>query len=467
MSTPTTLPPLQGRYQIESRLGASRLAVVYRAYDQRLQRPVLVHLLRRELADQPALAQRFRQEAQYSAARTHRSLLDVYDTGELAGRPFLITEYVSGRSLRELGQLSLEDALLYFRQVVGAVATCQTAGVPHPPISSNNVVVVEDGHVELVESWLVQPEDVARDLACYRPPERASGAPLTNAGAVYSLGLLFVELITGQRVVNGSDPHAVAQAHLSMQVPSIAQLRPSIYAPALDALIQRATARNPQQRFADASTFGQALDQLRQSLAGDTVQFRVVESAPSMGEQVRRSTGRLLRPVAAYAPLPRVMRDAVSAAEDDERDQRGRAELRDPSRAWLGLGIMAIMFFVAICGAYQLGSLALEELTNIRTPRLEVPANMIDLGLPEWLTGTVEGEGELFEIVINSSEGLNLRSQPGVQQPILTLLPNGTQVRRIDGPKIVDGIPWMHVRVRINGQNVEGWISANYIKAVS
>src|SRR5215470_17122713 len=120
--TPAALPLLQGRYRVEDRLGASRLAVVYRAYDERLRRNVLIHLLRRELADQDALRERFLQEAQHNAGRSHRSLLDVYDTGELAGRPFMVTEYVAGRSLRELGALSLEDALLYFRQVVGAVA---------------------------------------------------------------------------------------------------------------------------------------------------------------------------------------------------------------------------------------------------------------------------------------------------------------------------------------------------------
>ncbi|HWQ11942.1 MAG TPA: protein kinase, partial [Roseiflexaceae bacterium] len=130
-ATPTSSPVLHGRYRIEEQLGAWRLAVVYRAYDERLQRPVLVHLFRRDLLGQEPLRQRFVQEAQNSARRSHPSLLDVFDSGEVGGRPFMITEYVSGRTLREIGALSLEEALLYFRQVVGAVAACQEAGVPH------------------------------------------------------------------------------------------------------------------------------------------------------------------------------------------------------------------------------------------------------------------------------------------------------------------------------------------------
>src|SRR5919204_5950232 len=128
--TPTSLPILHGRYRIEEQLGAGRLAVVYRAYDERLQRMVLVHMLRKELVDQEPLRQRFIQEAHDGARRSHQSLLEVFDSGEVAGRPYMVTEYVAGRTLRELGALSLEEALLYFRQVVGAVATCQAAGVP-------------------------------------------------------------------------------------------------------------------------------------------------------------------------------------------------------------------------------------------------------------------------------------------------------------------------------------------------
>src|SRR5215208_5266524 len=208
--TPVSIPLLHGRYRIEEQLGAGRLAVVYRAYDQRLQRQVLVHMLRKELLGQEALRQRFIQESHSNARRSHQSLLEIFDSGEIAGRPYMITEYVAGRTLRELGALSLEEALLYFRQVVGAIATCQIAGVPHPPITSNNIFLVEDGHVELVESWLTTPSAVTIDIAAYRAPERVEGGPATPASAVYALGLLLIEMLTGQRPVSGDDPRVIA-----------------------------------------------------------------------------------------------------------------------------------------------------------------------------------------------------------------------------------------------------------------
>src|SRR3712207_1336039 len=140
-ATPPSIPLLHSRYRIEEQLGAGRLAVVYRAYDERLQRPVLVHMLRRELLGQAALKERFVQEAHSAARRSHQSLLEIFDSGEVAGRPYMITEYVAGRTRRERGALSLEGALLYSGRLVGAVAACQAAGVPHPPITSNNVVL--------------------------------------------------------------------------------------------------------------------------------------------------------------------------------------------------------------------------------------------------------------------------------------------------------------------------------------
>src|SRR5262245_59159473 len=96
-ATPTSNPILHGRYRVEEQIGVGRLAAVYRAYDERLQRRVLVHLLRKELVDQEPLRERFVRESYDSARRSHPSLLEVFDSGEVAGRPYMVTEYVEGR----------------------------------------------------------------------------------------------------------------------------------------------------------------------------------------------------------------------------------------------------------------------------------------------------------------------------------------------------------------------------------
>jgi hypothetical protein len=452
---------LHGRYRIEEQLGAGRLAVVYRAYDERLQRQVLVHLLRKELLGQAALRQRFIQEAHSNARRSHQSLLEIFDSGEIAGRPYMITEYVTGRTLRELGALSLDEALLYFRQLVGAVAVAQAAGVPHPPITANNVILVEDGHVELLENWRTPAAEVALDAACYRAPERTAGGPVTYAVAVYSLGLLLIEMLTGQRVIRGDDPRTVAQAHLDAQIPALSQIRPLLYAPALDELIRRATARDPAQRLPDAATLGHALDALRRDLSGDTRRLdRPPVQRPGLRERINRTTGRMA------APHPPIRQEPAEFAAPHAAPRRAyTGQSRRRSIAGMAI-VIAMLILFAFAGYYGV-SLALDKLANIELPRpaIDLPAPDLAIDWPSWLTGIVGGSGQVLVVTGVPDEGLNLRAGPGLNMQVIALLPNTTRVRALDGPQVVDGVPWMHVRATIGNQDVEGWASLNFLKA--
>lgn len=460
-ATPTSTPLLHGRYRIEEQIGTGRLAVVYRAYDERLMRPVLVHMLRKELMSQEALLQRFVQEAHHSARRSHQSLLEIYDSGEIAGRPYMITEYVTGRTLRELGALSLEESLLYFRQIVGAVAASQAAGVPHPPISSSNIILVEDGHVELIESWRTPPGEMALDLACYRPPERTAGGPVTAASVVYSLGLLLIEMLTGRRVISGDDARAIAQAHLTARIPPLSAIRPLLYLPSLERLLQSATARRPEDRPPDAAALGQALDDLRRDITGDTRRLALPPvQAPGLRERIRRTTGALAAPVAA--PMRRA--HASPGVPLPVQAEVGRR------RSMRGMVIMLALFVVVACVGYYSATLIAKRVSNVELPTLtfslpQLPELGINLNLPtppDWLTGVVSGGGQVW--IVNSPNGLNLRKTPGLQTEVVTLLPNTALVRQIGEPRTVDGVKWLPVRAKVDGAIVEGWVSSSYVK---
>lgn len=475
-ANPPSIPLLHGRYRIEEQLGVGRLAVVYRAYDERLQRKVLVHLLRKELGQQPALRQRFVDEAHTSAKRSHQSLLEVFDSGEIAARPYMITEFVEGRTLRELGALSLDEALLYFRQLVGAVAASQAAGVAHPPISSNNVVLVADGHVELLENWRTPPAEAALDIAAYRAPERVAGGPLSHASVVYALGLLLFEMLTGKRVIDGDDPRAVAQQHLTVQIAPLSAIRPLLYSPALDRLLSRATARSPEGRLPDAAALGTELDELRRELSVDTRRLERPPAAPSpMRERISRSTGRLraqVSPKLAPPPLP------APAPADEQPPLRARGYQSRARRSATGMIVLLAMLLVFACGGYYGITVALDSFANIELPRpaidlpdlgVQLPGydwQLPDFGisLPGWLTGVVSGGGQVWVVNIDGPEGLNLRSAPGTGSQILTYLPSGTYVRQIGGPQTADNTEWIQVRADMNGQTIEGWVSRLYVK---
>lgn len=461
-------PLLHNRYRIEERLGVTRLAVIYRAYDEQLQRSALVALFREELVSREALRRRFIAEAQSGASRLHPSLLQVYDSGEVGGRPFIVTEYVSGRTLRDLGPLTVEVALLYFRQIVGAVAACQAVGAPHPPISSANIMVVDEGRVKLVENWSMTPAEVGADIAWYRAPERVAGHPPGTASVVYSLGLLLIEMLIGRRVATGDDLNAMLQARWHSTLQSLADMRPHIYVPSLARVIACATAPDPSQRFPDASALNQALDDVRRAISSATDRLAPRVSAPSghsdaeKGERRRVSAPSIDRlPSAPPDPQP----VAAASSLDSTATATYQSVMRKTRRHSLAALItMAALFILVGSGAYVLTSLVIEGLTNISLPRpqLSLPENV---PWPDWLTGVADGSGEVLIVTIGDVEGLNLRNEPGLNTRVIGLLPNGTRVRKLEGPRIVDGVPWVRVRGEINGQRVEGWVSELYVRS--
>jgi hypothetical protein len=455
---------LFGRYRVQEALGDNRLATVYSTIDERLQRKVLLHLLRKDLVGQEHFHARFVDEANTSAQRSHPTLLEVFDSGEVNGRPFMVTEYVSGRPLRDLGALTLEQALLYTRQVAGAVAVCQALqspqfpiGLPHPPISSSNVLVVDEGQVKLVANWTLPLAAVPLDLAHYRAPERAAGQPPSRATAVYALGLLLYELIAGKRLISGDDARSVAQAHLTASIPSLLEIRPLAYIPALERLLVRSTARDPSQRSPDAAVFGDALDMLWRDLGATTQRLAVAPVRPLW----RPPEPRQLVPVAVSHPQSVV----VVPPDADALHPVDRTALRRQNlvRGIAGWFIMLILVLAVAFGSYAGASFIIDQLFSITLPQPSLP-NVASF-LPEWFPGG-GGGGEVF--VVNSNVGLYIRNEPSLSEAsIITVVPNGAPVIKVGGPVTADNVEWLQVRADVNGERVVGWMSRKFLQAGS
>lgn len=469
-STPATAPLLFNRYRVHEQLGESRLAAVYRATDERLHRTVLVHLLRKDLVGQEPMRKRFLEEASASARRSHPALLEVFDSGEVANRPFMVTEYAVGRPLRALGVLTIEDALLYIRQVVGAVATCQGQGVPHPPISSSNVLVVDEGRVKLVESWLTPPSSAALDLAFYRPPERTEGQPPAPANAVYSLGLLLYEMVSGKRPISGDEPRAVMQAHLTTRIPPLSEVRPLLYLPSLDRLLTRASARIPEQRLPSAAALAEALDELRRDLGETTQRLQapppprrrfgqtVVETHPAQASQVPLDDDgpdpAFIPPPSAPArrlpsiSLPGLRRGARQPSNTSVQRQSAR-------RATVGWVVALALLVAVVYGSYVGASYLVDQFFAIKLPQISLPT------LPTW------AGGQPAEILVVQADELNMRADAGVEAAVVTTLPKGTLVTKLGGQKTANDVTWLEVRAEVNGQEYQGWVSERYLEKVS
>ncbi|PDW04907.1 hypothetical protein CJ255_01300 [Candidatus Viridilinea mediisalina] len=454
--TPSAPPLLFGRYRVATQLGATRWAVVYAAADERLQRRVLLHLLRKELLGQAHPHERFLNEIAQMARRSHPALLEIFDSGEVGGRPFMVTEYCTGRPLHGLGLLTVEQALLYLRQLSGALTVCQAQadanmpqGLYHPPISSSNVLLVDEGQVRLVDNWLLPLDELQRDQAHYRAPELTEGQPANRSSSVYALGLLLYELLTGERPMRGHDARSIALAHLQTTPSMLRQVQPNLYLPSLEALLTRATARRPHERFPDAQSFGLALDSLWRELGAATrplarnqINALPAATTPAPAATSKAPTARLnIPPVAAPPPRPSSKRRAPNAAP--WRRQRMMSSLI----AWL---LMTSMLF-AVVGATYFAVIGVTGIT-------ERPANPL-----VWISSLFSRE-EIY--VVNIAEGLNLRRVPQAHDAsnIIAVIPNGATVRKLDGPRIEDNIPWLRVRVEVDGRPVEGWMSLNYLQ---
>lgn len=465
-ATPSSAPLLFGRYRVSEHRGDTRLASIYTAVDERLQRRVLIHLLRKDLVGQAQPRERFVAQIGQMARRSHPALLDVYDSGEASGRPFMVTEFVSGRPLRGLGLLTPERALLYLRQVTGAIALCQSRrdadtplGLYHPPISSSNLLLVDEGHVKLVDSWLLSPGEVSADIAHYRAPELSQGQEATLAAPVYALGLLCYELLTGTRPVSGSDARAIALAHLHARVPPLHEARPALYLPAVERLVARATASAPELRFPDAATFGAALDALWRDLGSPTQPL-----APPRAPAARYAGATTGPPTAVPPPAPAAppARASVRMRPVDPATLR-RSNV---ARGLLGWAVLVgLVILVAAASFFAVNALtgALKGVTAPGVPWLPPPPTGDSGGPFGWL-GTLFGADEIY--IVNIAEGLNLRRAPDATDPanIITVVPNGTPVRKLEGPHVAGNIPWLRVRVTVEGQQLEGWMSLNYLR---
>lgn len=463
-ASPTTPPLLHGRYRILARLGDSRLATVYHAEDERLKRTVLVHLLRPELVQQANLRQRFEEEAQRGAQRSHPGLLDVYDTGDVGGRPYMVTEDIAGRSLAEAGVSSPGEALSAVRTIVSAVAMAQTQDVPHPPISSSNVWLLSGGRTVLVENWKLPPSQVPIDLASYRAPERLAGSPPSPTTSVYALGILAWEAFVGRRAFSGASPEAIAQQQRQGELPPISRARPALFSPELDRIIAQAAASDPRMRYPSPIDFGRALDHYGDAASAQTGRLAaspyawndpttVNEQRPSRlrmpGRRSQTATAPAVAPpppppVITAPPPPQTRTVAQPAPQPAQLDQRAldkqiqkqvRREVRRQGcqRVLLKRAAQLIFVFLFLYGAY----LGIRYAADYATGRIQ----QIDVG--EWMSRQLPDPNELIPDWLRDPGSIatsyrivqrtNLRQNPGAtdDNPPIRMLEPGVRVQQI------------------------------------
>ncbi len=264
-------PPLAGRYHLQRTLGSGASATVWLAFDTVLERRVAVKILAHGRDDQPDKLERFRREARALAQLGHPHIVTVIDTGEEAGTPFIVLEYVAGETLkariRRAGRLPVDEAIAYAIEVARALAAAHERGIVHRDVKSQNILLDPDGGAKLTDFGIARSgEDSAltqggRVLGTtdYVSPEQALGHEVTGQSDLYSLGIVLYEALTGTVPFAGSTQLAVASMHVRAQIPDIQRARPEVSA-TLAAVLDRVTAKRIERRYPDARSFTRELE---------------------------------------------------------------------------------------------------------------------------------------------------------------------------------------------------------------
>jgi serine/threonine-protein kinase len=261
------------RYRLDEVIGRGGMASVFRGWDLRLARPVAVKLLRPEILADPDLALRFRREAHAATVLRHENVVACLDTGTDGDRPYLVMDLIDGEDLaarlRRDRRLPTEIATRIARDVARGLAIAHARGIVHRDVKPGNILLATSGRAMVTDFGIARVAAEAEATlpgttlgsVNYFSPEQARGATTTPASDVYGLGLVLFEMLTGTRAFAGETPAAIAVARIDAPAPSPRSIDPAIPA-AVDAVVARALAPDPTDRYPNGAAFADALDGL-------------------------------------------------------------------------------------------------------------------------------------------------------------------------------------------------------------
>ncbi|HEY8909229.1 MAG TPA: Stk1 family PASTA domain-containing Ser/Thr kinase [Desulfosporosinus sp.] len=263
-----------GRYEVLERIGAGGMAIVYKAKDLLLNRVVTIKVLREQFVTDEDFIRRFRREAQSAASLSHPNIVSVYDVGKEEDTEYIVMEYVEGRNLkeiiREFAPLSSDQAINLARQITGAIQNAHEHHIIHRDIKPHNILVTADGHAKVTDFGIARAVSSATvthtgDIigsVHYLSPEQAKGLQSNEQSDIYSLGIVLYELLTGKVPYDGETPIAIALKHLQEQPVLPSKLNPRIEKE-LEAVIMRAIAKSPEQRYLSAKDLLEDLNHIQ------------------------------------------------------------------------------------------------------------------------------------------------------------------------------------------------------------
>ena len=254
---------INDRYEVIRSIGEGGMANVYLGYDTILDRNVAIKVLRGDLSNDEKFVRRFQREALSASSLAHPNIVEMYDVGEDDGTYYIVMEYVEGKTLKQLlkkrGTLTLSEAIDIMSQLTDGMTHAHDSYIIHRDLKPQNIMIKDDGQIKITDfgiamalnaTQLTQTNSVMGSVH-YLPPEQASGKGCTIKSDIYSMGIIFYELLSGSLPFRGENAVEIALKHMRDPLPSLREDNPSI-PQSIENIIRKATAKNPKNRYDSA-----------------------------------------------------------------------------------------------------------------------------------------------------------------------------------------------------------------------
>ncbi|MBE5779098.1 MAG: Stk1 family PASTA domain-containing Ser/Thr kinase [Clostridiales bacterium] len=304
------------RYKLEEFIGQGGMSLVYRAVDIRTGHSVAVKILKSEYNSDKEFLERFQREAQAASMMSHHNIVNLLDVGVEGEYRYLVLEYVSGNTLKDIirqkGRLTWQTSIQVAVRILSALQHAHDNGIIHRDIKPQNVLIHADGHVKVADfgiarmtnAFTISKGDTVVGSVHYSSPEQASGTVVEFPSDLYSTGVVMYEMLTGRVPFVGDTPVAVAMQHLNDMPPPIVDFAPETPASVI-AVVMKAMAKNPKDRFQSAREMADALLQAKAGTLDPEVLLTQSRAADAPARKNTRHSNENKHPSGKTAPVKR------------------------------------------------------------------------------------------------------------------------------------------------------------------
>ena len=274
----TTGTLIDDRYELLQLLGSGGMAQVYRAHDEFLGRDVALKILREQYSENERFVERFRREAQSAASLSHPNIVQIYDRGcSESDRYYMVMEHVPGGTLKEhlqsRGPLAPDLAAGVITQIARALGVAHRRGIVHRDVKPHNMLITKKGDVKVADFGIARAASATTTSQTsqilgtvnYMSPEQAMGEPATPANDLYSVGVVFYEMLTGKVPFEAGSPAAISMKHVNEPPRTPKELNPDV-PEGMNALVMKLLSKKAEARHADAGELVEDLERLRSGL---------------------------------------------------------------------------------------------------------------------------------------------------------------------------------------------------------